>query len=35
LPMPEFNSDDVSNGKTILSDKVQNVLKYQFKVNPL
>lgn len=35
LPIPEFNSDVVSNGKTISSDKVQNVLKYQFKVNPL
>jgi nucleoside-diphosphate-sugar epimerase len=35
FPMLEFNPVVASKGKTISSDKVQNVLKYQFKVNPL
>lgn len=35
LELPEFDVDSISNGKTISSDKVQNVLKYEFKINPL
>lgn len=35
LDLPEFNSNSVSNGKTISSAKVQEVLNYCFKINPL
>ncbi len=35
LDLPEFDVASISNGKTISSDKVQNVLKYEFKINPL
>ncbi len=35
LDLPEFDVDSISSGKTISSDKVQNVLKYEFKINPL
>ena len=35
LDLPEFNSCSVTNGKTISSAKVQEVLNYSFKVNPL
>jgi nucleoside-diphosphate-sugar epimerase len=35
LDLPEFNSSSVANGKTISSAKVQEVLNYSFKVNPL
>jgi nucleoside-diphosphate-sugar epimerase len=35
LDLPEFNSSSVSNGKTISSAKVQEVLNYSFKINPL
>lgn len=30
LPLPEFDETKISIGKTILSDKVENVLKYKF-----
>jgi nucleoside-diphosphate-sugar epimerase len=35
LDLPEFDIDSISKGKTISSDKIQNVLKYEFKINPL
>jgi nucleoside-diphosphate-sugar epimerase len=35
LDLPEFNLDSVSNGKTISSVKIQTVLNYEFKINPL
>jgi nucleoside-diphosphate-sugar epimerase len=35
LDLPEFNVDSISNGKTISSDKIQDVLQYKFKINPL
>lgn len=35
LDLPEFNNSSVSNGKTISSAKVQKVLNYCFKINPL
>ncbi len=35
LDLPEFNVDPISNGKTISSDKIQNVLQYKFTINPL
>lgn len=35
LDLPEFNVDSISNGKTISSDKILNVLQYKFKINPL
>ena len=35
LELPEFNDHSVSNRKIILSDKIQNVLNYRFKINPL
>jgi nucleoside-diphosphate-sugar epimerase len=35
LPLPEFDHHFLSQGKTISSSKVENILKYQFKVNPL
>ena len=35
LDLPEFKSNSVSNGKTISSAKVQKVLNYCFKINPL
>ncbi len=35
LDLPEFNSSSVSKGKTISSAKVQKVLNYRFKINPL
>lgn len=35
LDLPEFNSSSVSKGKTISSAKIQKVLNYCFKINPL
>jgi nucleoside-diphosphate-sugar epimerase len=35
LDLPEFNVDSISNGKTISSDKIQTILNYHFKINPL
>jgi nucleoside-diphosphate-sugar epimerase len=35
LDLPEFNVDSITNGKTISSDKIQDVLQYKFKINPL
>jgi len=35
LDLPEFNVDSISNGKTISSNKIQDVLQYKFKINPL
>jgi len=35
IELPEFNADSASNGKTISSDKIQQVLNYSFKINPL
>ncbi|MBC7525300.1 MAG: NAD(P)H-binding protein [Flavobacterium sp.] len=34
LPLPEFDYSKPSMGKTILSDKVQTILKYKFKIIP-
>ncbi len=34
LPLPEFDCSKPSVGKTILSDKVQTILNYNFKVKP-
>jgi nucleoside-diphosphate-sugar epimerase len=31
LPLPEFDESKTSNGKTVLSDKIEQVLKYEFK----
>lgn len=35
LDLPEFNVDSISNAKTISSNKIQDVLQYNFKINPL
>lgn len=35
LDLPEFIVDSISNGKTISSEKIQDVLQYKFKINPL
>ena len=35
LDLPEFSTDSIINGKTISSDKIQQVLRYTFKINPL
>ncbi|WP_298137899.1 SDR family oxidoreductase [Flavobacterium sp.] len=35
LPLPEFDESKISIGKTILSDKVKNVLNYEFKKKTL
>ncbi|MFN9115334.1 MAG: SDR family NAD(P)-dependent oxidoreductase, partial [Bacteroidota bacterium] len=35
LPLPEFDHQLLSRGKTISSSKVENILKYQFKVKSL